>query len=121
MTIRNKKAFMDALWDWGFLDKCFGNTGIRVSDIDGMVERNGHVLFIEAKPPDKTVSTGQRRAFEALTKKGFMVLIIWGRTNEPEYISIWYPNEEAPRPPKKANVSDLQDFVTTWFRWADAS
>jgi len=34
--------------DWGFLDNSFSGK-IRVSDIDGIVEVNGHLLILEWK------------------------------------------------------------------------
>ena len=46
-----------SLWDWSTLDGCFGNSKIRVGDIDGFVERRGRVLFIETKYPGSWVPT----------------------------------------------------------------
>ena len=66
MTIKNLEAFVENLWDWGFLDECFPGTRIRVTDIDGLVERNGHFLLIEAKSPGKDIPTGQRILFDRL-------------------------------------------------------
>ena len=119
MTIRNKQAYVDALWDWGFLDGCFKGTKIRVSDIDGVVERNGHVLFIEAKPPGKSVSIGQNLMFRELAANGHTVLIIWGETNKPEQAMVWRHHEPTPRKKVAATEEAIQEVVRKWFVWAN--
>ncbi len=40
MTIRSKEVFLQGLWDWAVLDGCFGNTRIRPTDVDGLIERH---------------------------------------------------------------------------------
>ena len=118
VTIRNKQAFMDALWDWGFLDQCFDH-GIRVSDLDGIVERHGHLLFIEAKPPKKAISNGQYRMFGELAAQGFSVLVIWGETDKPSEIIYWTPHVRNPSDKMKADQAYIFEFVRRWFVWAD--
>jgi hypothetical protein len=121
VTIRNLPAYISALWDWGFLDDCFGSTRIRVSDIDGIVERNGCFLLIEAKPPYKDMSRGQQRLHAALAAKGFAVLVIWGKANNPEQTQIWYPYRPKAEPVQLATLESIQDIVSRWFRWANTS
>jgi hypothetical protein len=41
MTINKLDAYVAGLWDWVCLDGCFGDTKIRPTDIDGLVERRG--------------------------------------------------------------------------------
>jgi hypothetical protein len=118
MTIQNKKAFLDALWDWGFLDECFAR-GIRISDIDGAVERNGHLLFIEAKPLGKQLSTGQSIMFSQLASNGFTVLILWGECNKPVEMMIWIPHQANPLKKRDADEAKVKEFVRKWFTWAD--
>lgn len=50
MTIRDINHFINALWDWGFLDGCFGDSKSRVGDIDGIVGHCGEILLLEGKP-----------------------------------------------------------------------
>lgn len=120
MTIRNKKAYVDSLWDWGFLDDCFGGTGIRVSDIDGVVERNGHVLFIEAKPLGKPVSAGQSRMFAQLAENGFSILVIWGDTDNPSECMLIHPKQLGGKRTKMAATKDtIFEIVRRWFVWAN--
>ena len=132
MTINDKDKFMAALWDWGFLDGCFDDTGIRVSDLDGIVERKGHLLFIEAKPTGKGVSTGQNRMFNELTNLGFHVVVIWGETNEPDECLIMCPHQLggqrikltadrriAPEIAKALLKAKIAEMIRRWFVWAN--
>ena len=54
--------------DWTFLNKSF-DRGIRVSDIDGFVEKGGHFLFFEWGWPSKGRSRGQRWALDRLARQ----------------------------------------------------
>lgn len=119
MTIRNLKSYTEALWDWGFLNSCFGGTKIRVSDVDGVVERKGKFLFIEAKRPNASIPGGQQRLFRALAKSGCSIFLIWGDQNKPERLSVWYPGRDNPEKPKPANQEAVADMVRRWFKYAD--
>lgn len=56
------------LEDWSDVNDCFPGA-IRPTDIDGMVEINGRVLFLEQKKPGVSIPAGQSRAFRELSKK----------------------------------------------------
>jgi hypothetical protein len=63
MTIRHAcgagNCFKDRyLPDWGMLDKCFPRD-IKPSDVDGVVEINSHLLWLEWKSEAKKVPRGQ--------------------------------------------------------------
>ena len=121
MTIHNLDAYIGALWDWGFLNDCFVGTTIRVSDLDGIVERNGWFLVIEAKGSGKPIPRGQMIAFSALANKGFTILMVWGQPNSPEAMQVWYPNREEPQPQRAATIDDIKNIVSRWFNWANAN
>lgn len=87
MTIRNMNSFISSLWDWSILDGCFGNTKIGVSDIDGVVERNGHTLFLETKRPNVPIPLGQHVMFDTWRKTGFAtVIVIFGQADNPQHM-----------------------------------
>ncbi len=114
MTIRNVQAFVDALWDWGILEGCFGTTGIAPTDVDGLVERNGHFLLLEAKGPGVPLKRGQSRTLEALIATGcFTVLVVWGTPGKPERVQIF------PEPPMDANLKVFCGIVEMWFDLAN--
>lgn len=117
MTIHNMEAYTKNLWDWGFLDECFGATRIRLTDIDGIVERNGHFLIIEAKSLGKEIPTGQKIMFDHLTKNpNWTVLIIWGDApDEPTTCMVWGK-------PKQyiATREVIKTIVSQWFKDSNA-
>lgn len=118
MTIRNAEAYVAGVWDWGILRGCFADTKIEPTDIDGLVERHGHFLLIEAKDTGVNVKTGQRITLEALHKTGlFTILIVWGPTNSPEKIELW--TQQTRRTYDPAGLDKLRDIVSRWFAWAD--
>jgi hypothetical protein len=111
MTINNIETFIMALWDWAFLNVCFRPTKIRVSDIDGVVERKGRFLFLETKPWDKEVSRGQQIMFDGLSRlPGVDVLVIWGKPNEPQAMQHWGETDVL-----MADEKAVISFVRNWF------
>lgn len=120
MTINDMDRFTAALWDWGFLDKCFAKTKIRIGDLDGIVERNGEFLVLEAKGTGVGIKDGQRRMFEKMaTEKGFTVIVVFGEPGAPERMQIWYPGKDKPEIYKKADAAILFERVSAWFSWAN--
>lgn len=106
------------LWDWAFLDDCFANN-IRVTDIDGFVERNGHYLVIETKSPGVLIPVGQRRMFQWMQYSGSItVIIVWGRPQSPYSIEINHPIKGT-RIVEPASITDLKEIVRGWFRYAN--
>ena len=122
MTIRNSEHFLSQIWDWGFLDDCFGKTKIKVSDIEGIVERHGNFLVIECKSHNASVPKGQQIMHDNMVKTGlFIVLLIWGEPNKPERLQILW-NSAGQIKQKKispASLNDIHDLVCRWFNYAD--
>jgi len=79
-NIRSVASFMRSLPDWTEFNTCFEPSRIRISDIDGIVERNGHFLVLDLKHPNTTLNTGQRILYQQLVRKGFTVVIVFGTT-----------------------------------------
>ncbi len=61
--------------DWGFLDNAFSGK-IRVGDIDGIVEANGHLLIIEWKGVGVPVTVGQEIMFNNGTRKNNLTVFV---------------------------------------------
>ena len=118
MTIVNMDHYMSNIWDWGFLNRCFGNTNIRVTDIDGMVERKGKFLVIETKSHDAPIPEGQKRMFEAMkNNSAFTVLIIWGDKNLPQKCKLILEGNEYEF--SSVTAGTIQDIVSMWFHFAN--
>ena len=121
MTIQSKEKFMDALWDWGILKGCFGSTKIEPSDVDGLVERNGHFLILEAKNPGVKIKQGQWWTLNALRNTGFFTaIIVWGKANQPEMMQILYPKPYEIKQPQAADINVFRRVVAGWFKYADS-
>lgn len=118
MNIRDPKVFAESFWDWTFLNECFKHN-IRVSDIDGLVERNGWFLLIETKLPGVTIPTGQWKMYPHLASRGFTILIVWGKPNEPQEMQVWYPHKAMPQPKQKSSHQLMRWVASRWFKWAD--
>ena len=120
MTIRDLKKYIERLWDWGFLDDCWGGTRIKVSDIDGIVERKGKFLVLEPKGIGINVPMGQRLMFEAMVRTGyFVVVIIWGETNKPLQAQVLMPS--GIKMYNNANVELIRNIAKCWFSWANGN
>ncbi len=118
MTIRDPEKFCAALWDWGFLDGCFGGTKIRVTDVDGFVERNGHYLVIEAKSSGASIPFGQAIMFRQMQAgKRHTVILLWGTPPIPEFIQVFGPKGTTQIMP--SSQEHLQKWVSNWFEYAD--
>lgn len=118
MTIQNPQKFCAGLWDWALLDGCFGESKISPTDIDGFVERNGHVLILETKAPEASIPRGQEIMFVNLTKyNAATVLVIWGNTNNPQMMQRWehgYATRKI-----EADTGTLRNAVVYWYKRAN--
>ena len=118
-NIRDGDTFVNSWWDWSVYNDCFEPTKIRISDIDGIVERRGHFLWIECKRPGEIITKGQEIMHSALTKNGsFTVLILWGEVDSPiKYKCI----------SEKGNIKEesgigtdyIKQLIKRWFLWAN--
>ena len=68
------------------------NPNLVPSNVDGILERNGKFLILEWKRQGEKVSVGQKIMLQTLAAKpDFMVLIIYGNTdNETVINSYWF-------------------------------
>lgn len=125
-NIRNPENFFRAFWDWEFLNDCF-TSGIKVSDLDGIVERRGFFLVFETKSKGAPSLKGQRILMEQLVKTGyFTVIYVWGDNQKPEDVKILAPykwgeyNEEIKVTESKSSVEHLKTLTKAWFNRANS-
>lgn len=116
-NIRNADSYMGSFWDWTAYNDLFSPTKIRISDIDGVVERNGHFLYIETKSPGAEITTGQRIMHDAWIKKGDSVLVIWGDANRPERACLRWRGKAWEYSP--CNESTVREIIRRWFHMAN--
>ena len=114
-NIHNWEHYQESLWDWTAYNDCFGGN-IRISDIDGVVERNGNFLWIETKGIDADVTTGQAILFDQLIKlPGHHVLIIYGDTDKPHSYRFWGHYKR-----RQCTQEDIEAILKRWYAVADS-
>jgi len=117
LTIRRPDLYLESAWDWSILRGCFGDSKIEPTDVDGLVEKNGRFLILEAKKPGVRIKQGQMLTFNALRNTGlFTIIIVWGENNRPQEMLVMYP---PPFEPKwgKATLEDLRRVVKWWYQY----
>lgn len=124
MTIRHKcgpgSCYKELyLPDWGILDGCFPRD-IKPSDIDGVVEINGHLLFLEWKKPPASLTTGQRRMFERQTLRARrqQVLVIYGELGKPARLELIQHGKTRFNQP--CDMEFLRWHCEHWAQYADS-
>lgn len=118
MTIENERAFLNGIWDWSILDGCFGETRIKPTDIDGLVERNGHFLILECKAPGTPVKQGQSIMLTRAVSTGyFTAMIVWGEQSRPEKLQIIGCMGDLLIDP--CDLDTFRHYVRVWFSKAD--
>lgn len=118
MTIENERAYLNGVWDWAILDGCFGETRIKPTDIDGLVERNGHFLMLECKAPGVPVKQGQMIMLSRAVETGFFtVMTVWGHQNQPEKLQVIGSIGNITIEP--CDMETFRKYVSTWFFYAD--
>lgn len=111
------EKFTDSLWDWAILDGCFGDTRIRPTDVDGLVEKNGQFLLLEAKNPGVPLKAGQVLLFDALRKTGrFTILVMWGPRNQPQQYQLFTQKRVGRK--EACNLQTIRAIVSQWYEWA---
>ena len=120
-NIRNGINFIRSWWDWTPYNDCFGDTHIRISDIDGIVERHGHFLWIETKRPGEIITKGQEILHNALINTGvFCVLLLWGEVDAPERYRLIFEGGKTEEH-IAMGTEDIKDVIKRWFEWANKS
>jgi len=116
MNLRNPVAAFHSLWDWSPLNGTCGKT-IKVTDIDGAIERRQRVLLIETKRPGEIMKNGQRWFYEGIAANGIQVLLIIGETNQPQRALMVYKNTHTLYP--CADWNTIRGIVSDWYAWAN--
>lgn len=112
------QAYNDHTGEWPFT---YGQ-GRRCSptDIDSLLERNGHLLFIESKTAGAKPNKGQEIALQTLTRHGATVLV--QELNPPSEdavvrFEVWWPGGAKKRY-EPATRLERDEWVAKWWRAA---
>lgn len=121
MNLKSIENFKKSFWDWSLFNDCFGDTKIRISDVDGIAERNGQILFIEAKSHGAVIPTGQKLLHKALLATGVVTLLyIWGNPNETASLVEIHHRDGRTTVRKNVTIQQLQGLISKWFEFANA-
>jgi hypothetical protein len=94
---------------------------VNPTDIDSVLERNGHFLIQEYKDPGATLHKGQRIMLKHLVRLGMDVLVVWGSDADAEApVQVFRVdrNGELSEVPELSTAEELALFVRRWLRWA---
>lgn len=125
--INNPEKFMAGIWNWDFISDVLPSK-LKVSDIDGVLERNGWLLCIETKSAEvQSIPLGQYILYENMVKSGTTsVLFIYGDTNKPTAYQVMCPIKWGQPNPKvrltkkiQCNTKTIQDIVKKWYTKAN--
>ena len=75
--IRNWDRALATRCNWSWLSLAWGGTRISPSDIDFVVERRGHFLFIELKPSKGAITRGQDILLSQLSNLGAKITVVY--------------------------------------------
>ena len=97
------------------------NSQLVPSNVAGILERNGQFLILEWKRPGEKVSEGQRIMLQALAAKpSFMVVIIYGNTDEQTVIDSYWLLTPDGKPVKTGiGFDSFKQFYRDWYTLAD--
>lgn len=102
----------------GEFDECFPGR-IGMSDVDGVVEVGGRLLFLEWKSPGGALTTGQRILFERLTSIStdpcrVVVIVAFGdpATMEVEHVQVVQGGRAGEV--EASSLADLRRRMTAW-------
>lgn len=117
-TLRNKKRLHDSYIEFGVFNKCF-RRGIQFTDIDGIVESNGHFLILEKKVSGAKIPKGQTYMHRAMGNLGvFTILYYFGYTDAdgwPQPGKYTIIHEDHTVESGDCNCEKLQEIIGLWF------
>ena len=86
------------------------------TDIDGMVEKNGHFLFLEGKSWRASLTGGQEIALRALSRQPkTTVIVFYGEALTKNFRRITRADNGVFEPVEEPSVETLQRLVSEWY------
>jgi hypothetical protein len=99
---------------------------VRMSDIDGVVERNGRVLIVELKPAGAELPLGQRLMLRTFVGMGCTVWVVWeGKLRTVKgvlkgMVQVGAMDERGDVPfVQRMSVARLETKLDAWYESAD--
>ncbi|MEH7464604.1 hypothetical protein V7166_21845 [Bacillus thuringiensis] len=123
-TIRNKEQVEEAI-DFSVINMHLPKK-ISLTDIDGAIERNGHLLYLEKKMHRIRYETGQLALLvsQVITQKAHVIYYfvkgeeIWRTDFYPSVIKT--PADIHKVQPYLSSYEEIAESIKAWFEWADS-
>lgn len=115
-NIRDYDKFMNTQWDWTPYNSAF-NAGVRISDIDGHIERHSEFLYIETKLPGNSPTFAQELSIRSQIAKGNTVMLLEGNPNRPERLTL-YRRDGTVKVYNEVTEELVTDILKQWWNWA---
>ena len=91
------------------------------TDLDGVVEINGHVLFIEQKSAGRSVTGGQARLLRVLERFPDAAVWLIRATADPDVFECIYRDGDTPASGwHRYTVEQMRTWLGTWAKAAEA-
>lgn len=115
-----KGCYYETLPCWDEMNERFPHN-IIPTDVDGMVEINDHILVLEEKRAGVGLKRGQRRAFEALSRRERVTVLFFRPVKDkPGLIEVLvYDGESEPLGFQPWTRDYFLDWVEAWAMRAD--
>lgn len=116
-------CYIDQLPDWtDIIAECFPRR-IRPTDIDGMVEINGHFLFLEEKRCGAGPDPGQRIALLRLSKYEGVTVVFFrpARPDQPWDLEVLIYGQGEPRGFQPRTREWFKDWLRDWCATAEVA
>jgi len=110
MTLRNKSAFMEALWDWDFLMDVLVVLGSAFSDLDVSLTMRSGAIHRGKSRPGKEVSIGQFRMFRSWPPEDHGSGDLGRSERTQEEAMIWAPGKRLPGKKMKADADRIKEI-----------
>lgn len=113
--LRSREAYANNVWDFGIFDGCFGHTNIVPTDIDCIVERNGHFLVLEFKPSVAELPLGQELLLKQLAGLSSFTVAVVGCHGPGKPYEFAQVKADAIGPVAPMDLEGLRRRVSKWF------
>ncbi|PEA52595.1 hypothetical protein CON64_22660 [Bacillus pseudomycoides] len=123
-TIRNKEQVEEAI-DFSVINNLLPDK-ISLTDIDGAIERNGHVLLLEKKMHKMRFNMGQHMLLTSQVLKNQTHVIYYCVQGEKILRADFYPSQiKKPEDILKvqtyeSSYEEIAESIHDWYKWADA-
>lgn len=114
--MRNRNAITTGRLDLADYDDVFhSNYKCGFTDVDAVIEKNGHVLIVEMKKPYERLLVGQRILYQALAgKEDITVIVRWGERGATDMVQVINYHKS----PIKCTEGRFRAILAHW--WDDA-